>query len=815
MVCALVASPRVAHAVTGEGQIGYDGGVSVNADGSTTPNGPTIDPFADLQKSVSGSKSATSLDLHDQSNVTFSLPAQEYQSTYDVVLLTDSTASFSPMTANAKDFLGDLANNLVSRGATINVGAVSFGTVAYTKFTAGSGLNWMGYSLAMSNGVQNTLNNPLLGPALQSAMNGFTADQQTMLKNLAPLGSAFPTGVVPAGGYSESYHYLLGNDTTGLMPLTDAATGSTSAASLNSALQLEGSKVAARNMLVYGAYTNSSIVSTLGYSMDNPVIGTNLEAGVKAAQRMLAVDSTTPAQNKYLVILTDGGSYFYDGTTESTDTPATDSYTNALTNTAKTVITPGHIAVDYNGMPQPIAALSMPFGNFLTDTDVLTNFKSTIKIGDYETYNGNLTRPLGPSAQPASAYPGIAGLATSSANSATYPYAGIERGTAWAAEHLKEIADSHSSRIILLGSPYNPTWPWPQATQTAKAFMDWAKQTVATNSYDISTTTTSADISDAFDGIVNDLTYQVSEGTLTDTIGPEFKLVTTGASGALAAGDIKIALADGSIDENRTIDSGNPNLIDYGTPDGTTGLYPYTALYTPGSPGKITVTINVPVEIDNRLTIDYKLQLARDTSVAGWHENVKLNDSAVLDYTSSNGQAGSVAFPVPYTRYCLETYPYTVNYYKESVSSTNLLASTNGTTLFIAGYQLTLADVTADLGASWINLEKPAGYDNGMVMGYPVITIDPLTNVINVVYQKSIVEPPIALPDKKTTPKVITPKKTRQKTVTPKKTTPKKPTTSTLSLPQAGDASLIVAPFALSVLGSIALIRARRRRREA
>jgi hypothetical protein len=81
-------------------------------------------------------------------------------------------------------------------------------------------------------------------------------------------------------------------------------------------------------------------------------------------------------------------------------------------------------------------------------------------------------------------------------------------------------------------------------------------------------------------------------------------------------------------------------------------------------------------------------------------------------------------------------YPYTVNYYKGSVSAANLLGTAAGVKYFAAGTVLTAADVATDLGPSWLNAKEPAsGYGAGAVSGsYPTISATAANNVVNVVY---------------------------------------------------------------------------------
>ena len=120
------------------------------------------------------------------------------------------------------------------------------------------------------------------------------------------------------------------------------------------------------------------------------------------------------------------------------------------------------------------------------------------------------------------------------------------------------------------------------------------------------------------------------------------------------------------------------------------------------------------------------------------------NDGSVVDdyYPVITVDIEKNVVNVLYVKPAPKVYPYTVKYYKDSVSETNLLGTTSGTTSFVADYQLLESDVTADLLAGWLNAQKPSGYENGEVQnGYPVITIDPETNIVIVLYKPTPEQP--------------------------------------------------------------------------
>ena len=84
----------------------------------------------------------------------------------------------------------------------------------------------------------------------------------------------------------------------------------------------------------------------------------------------------------------------------------------------------------------------------------------------------------------------------------------------------------------------------------------------------------------------------------------------------------------------------------------------------------------------------------------------------------------------------LETYPYTVEYYKNFVAQSNLIDTVIGDTQFIEGHQLTNEDIESDLGEAWLNAKKPAtAYHNGVLQsGYPVISQITERNIIKILY---------------------------------------------------------------------------------
>lgn len=595
VIMAASAAPATAEPV--EGVISYDAAT------------PDIDPFGQSGPAhdISGSKSATNLDADRRSNVTISLPAADYQQDYDIVLVMDATASFADAAPAAENFMSQVATDLVGRqGASIHVGAVSYATVAYSRFAAPTGLSGLVWSVFASYVRSGNLSN---------APVSLPAQYQPLVDALAPV-PGWPTGYLTNGGDASSYRFLLGDDTSGLVSLTED-----NYHNLYDAMAAQASGYAVNSMLAYGAYTNNSMVGTLGYTMADPVIGTNLEAGLKAGQALLSTGSA-PAANQYLVVLTDGGTYYWNDPTDNPAKQLSGAYFNG------TNIGWANAAGDWN-TGSLVSTPYTDFANFLDATAVTTDTTSQISIADWQSFRAN----------PASYDP--SGLTTSLGNRTTYPYVSVEKGTAHAATALQQIiAAAPSEHVVMLGAPYYPGTP---SGAVAAKFMAWASATVDTY-YPIDAATQAEDIAAAFDAVVTRLSHAIESGVLTDVIGSQFQLLV---STPLAPTDITLTL-DGQPLPG-VIDPADQNTINFGTPD-PTGAYPYVLEYILGTSQQLVLEILVPVEVSQPLHLGYQLQLVPETS-PGWHTDVPLNETAFIGYTDTDGNQGRATFPRPLTNY--------------------------------------------------------------------------------------------------------------------------------------------------------------------
>jgi len=607
---AFIPAPQ-AHAVAGEGTIKYDSR-------DATPN---LDPSSHVGpgRGISGSKTAAPLDANDQSNITVTLPGSG-AGDFDIVLVIDGTKGLAEAGPAAGQMLLDLADDLETRpGANINVGIVGYGTVGYTRFARpGEIFGLQSYQKFVKMVKDGTLSGTNIG--------GY----QSLLDYLPPLPE-FPKGALTAEGTVETHRYLLG-DESGLAHLTtDNVKGLYDTAHIN------GANFAIQAMMVHAASVPvddpaHSLQLTHRFIIHDAVVGTNLEAGIKAGQAQLATGSA-PAGNKLLIVVSDAGTYFWN---DPTNTPS-QSMSGGVHDSTDSIAW-GQKEGDWN--TGHLASGNFDnYADFLANTDVTTSTKSRLSIADYHAFAKNH----------ASYDPSV--LTRDVADRTRYPYVSLEKGMAHAAVALQNVVkENPGERVMLLGSGFEPsrgTGPGSVYDMSQK-WQQWASKVVA-RYVDIETAT-SASISEALAGVRKQLWYPTVQAKLYDTFGPEFRLVT---SKHLANTDVKVAIGGQPVPG--VIDTNDANTINYGEAD-ENGVYPYVAHY---EPGRLHLDINVPIETVKPLQLHYALQLVRDTSVPGWHEDVPLSVGPELEYLDSDGKDNTTTFPVALTRYFM---PYFVIY---------------------------------------------------------------------------------------------------------------------------------------------------------
>ena len=379
------------------------------------------------------------------------------------------------------------------------------------------------------------------------------------------------------------------------------------------------------------ALTSESIDSIKNAIMEGNLSGTNIEAGIDAAVAMLDA-SSTPAENKYMVLVTDGishawndqngevktiwgqgtadysvvfngaNSYYYFDTTKTSfqtvfDTPSGDTQLNS------------NYEVPVFDAESVIEVLE--------DTEYADYY---IRQGEYESY-----------------------------------YSGVEKGV-YEAAHAYANAASKYKCINL----YWEVSGYPIASE----FMEWTNE--QGKCYNISD-----DLSGAFDEVEREITYVVDAGSqVIDVIGGDDDGVNYDYDFDFV--DV-VSLTVGGEELDFTKDG---NTYYFG--ESRDGIYPFVLTYYPNGLGVATMDIedetvvagelfvweiNVPITIDKSVQLTYTVKLANPKTVDGTYgqydedgsENyagLYTNNSAVLFPVDSNGNVGEKeAFDKPTVSY--------------------------------------------------------------------------------------------------------------------------------------------------------------------
>ena len=379
------------------------------------------------------------------------------------------------------------------------------------------------------------------------------------------------------------------------------------------------------------ALTNESIDSIKNAIMEGNLSGTNIEAGIDAAVAMLDA-SSTPDENKYMVLVTDGishawndqngevktiwgqgtadysvvfngaNSYYYFDTTKTSfqtvfDTPSGDTQLNS------------NYEVPVFDAESVIEVLE--------DTEYADYY---IRQGEYESY-----------------------------------YSGVEKGV-YEAAHAYANAASKYKCINL----YWEVSGYPIASE----FMEWTNE--QGKCYNISD-----DLSGAFDEVEREITYVVDAGSqVIDVIGGDDDGVNYDYDFDFV--DV-VSLTVGGEELDFTKDG---NTYYFG--ESRDGIYPFVLTYYPNGLGVATMDIedetvvagelfvweiNVPITIDKSVQLTYTVKLANPKTADGTYgqydedgsENyagLYTNNSAVLFPVDSNGNVGEKeAFDKPTVSY--------------------------------------------------------------------------------------------------------------------------------------------------------------------
>lgn len=354
--------------------------------------------------------------------------------------------------------------------------------------------------------------------------------------------------------------------------------------------------------------------------------GSNLDAGLCEAQKLLDGDTETNPENKYLIAISDGLCYMYCDDAGNIKTIYQEAKFN-LSGTYSCTLSywsqnklgspdeGQYIMNNYSGWAEYYAAVSAQ------------------AEADGSTYEADFRDVMA-----------ITGLSAGSArNIAMTSEEGLKFGEKYKYIPLADIkshalgadraaCESYEKWGELVQSGYRCYFIQPRKYESEKAFSNifasaMNAQSGKTGAID-------------FDRIENDTLYVVESGKVTDYVEDDFDLIIDENNMPFTMSYAGETLACAKTGEREW---------SFGAPDPETGVYPYVVTYEPdreeNKKGEtIYLQINVKVEEACSLKLSYPLLLNRTPDVVTTYPT---NISAVLDYVSTGGTAGQKPFPIP------------------------------------------------------------------------------------------------------------------------------------------------------------------------
>lgn len=336
--------------------------------------------------------------------------------------------------------------------------------------------------------------------------------------------------------------------------------------------------------------------------------GTNLEAGIRAGMNMLDDDTDVLAENKHLVLVSDGVTYMWG----TGDTPQTVYVELSYGNAAASV---DYVKNDYDYRDKD-------YSKFLNAAQWLENAK-TDGIDELITeYGTDYTEGYGK-------------VDTYIPASERSPYTSLETAMYKGGRAWQEAAEKSYQLYAFAAEDYVTSGAYPWGPNFIKGLS-------TIGGVSAFYTDDATGVEDMFDGVKNDVLYEIEKGTVTDIIGKDFDLSD---KGAIDVSTFKLTVGD--VEQKASVDAEDSNKVNFGVP--SNDVYPYSVTYSIDENGDeiLIWDINVPVEASKGLELSYNLTLVNRSLEPGKHENIPTNESATLKYESTDGTKGEKPFPVP------------------------------------------------------------------------------------------------------------------------------------------------------------------------
>lgn len=365
--------------------------------------------------------------------------------------------------------------------------------------------------------------------------------------------------------------------------------------------------------------SKESITEIKNAIMEENVSGTNIEAGIKAAKKMLD-KSSTPDENKYMVLVTDGISHAWNSP-DNDNTVMTiwgegvaDS--TVIFNGANSYYYFDDSKTNFEGIYETSA--SDPQLDDQYDIPVFNENGSVIDESDFKStpyYEENKYIPK---------------------DGYDSHFSGVEKGVYTAAHAFDDVASQY--KCITL---YWENSSYPVSTQ----FMEWAaSKSVA--SFDI---TNGSDVSAAFDSVEREICYLLDAGsTVTDYIGQgedsegnkyDFDFVNDLTK-------ISIKVGDRILQAELVSDTAEKTVYKFGEiTDDSVNEYMLT-YYKENSEGseRFVWEINVPVSNFEPVQLTYSVVLTNPQTTEGTYQRLLTNVDAILEPVSTDGTEGELEY---------------------------------------------------------------------------------------------------------------------------------------------------------------------------
>lgn len=379
----------------------------------------------------------------------------------------------------------------------------------------------------------------------------------------------------------------------------------------------------------------SGLMSANSIPAAEHVSGTNMQAGLDRANKILAADTSVQSNRKYVVLVSDGLTrlfsdkngnvrdiyyqFAYNAGADEAITPAGSLYYGMI----------GEWDFVRNGPSSDTKPYQVPYGSWSTYFGKVTSWVQADGDSyamDFSKYGNDAT-----------------GLVKDSAGNITDANFKFIAHTDYANHAMsvdRAVYEAYNSYKALVNAGYRCYAVNVGDYDFSKAFMG-AMNTLSGNSENID-----------FDTVQNAILYLLASGTVTDEMGDDFDLVAE-------AGKCPFTLTLDGAALAAVQDPGNANLWNFGTKSAA-GVYPYTVEYKPASGStkeQFVWSINVPVENSHRIELSYNEQLVNIQTAEGEY-TVDTNADTYLNYKDSNGNSGNREdFVSPTVTYAVTTIP--------------------------------------------------------------------------------------------------------------------------------------------------------------